>query len=143
MKQLMLEVDAFKARRGSASDGPLARSRRPAASAEQHGVQGGIGLPADEPAGETPGERTRRRAFPLALVGYFGSVVYKDKPMFEDKLATTEFQYDGVKGGAAWKTKVERYMVNKAPVLKELGVGGCAGQRHQQRLGCQAVLAET
>ena len=40
--------------------------------------------------------------------------------MFEDKLATTEFQYDGVKGGTAWKTKVERYMVYKAPVLKEL-----------------------
>ena len=40
--------------------------------------------------------------------------------MFEDKLATTEFQYDGIKNGAAWKTKVERYMVYKAPVLKEL-----------------------
>ena len=59
VKQLMLEVDAFKARQGSACDDMWARSRRPAASAEQHGVQGGIGLLADEPAGETPGECTR------------------------------------------------------------------------------------
>ena len=109
----------FEARPGSGSDDPWARSRRPAASAEQHGVQGGIGLPADEPAGETPGERTRRRTLPLKLAGSLGSVGYKDKAMFEDKLATTEFQYDGVKGGAAWKTKVERYMVYKAHVLNE------------------------
>ena len=45
---------------------------------------------------------------------------YKDKTVFEDKLATSEFQYDGVKGGTAWKTKVERYMVCKALVPKEL-----------------------
>ena len=99
---------------------PWARSRRPAASAEQHGVQVGIGLPADVPAGETPGERASRLTLPLKLAGSLGSVGYKDKPMFDDKLATTEFQYDGVKGGAAWKIKAERYMVYKAPVLKEL-----------------------
>ena len=39
--------------------------------------------------------------------------------MFEDKLATSEFQYDGVRGGTAWKTKVERKMVCKAPVIKK------------------------
>ena len=56
----------------------------------------------------------------MTLSGSLGSIGYKDRPMFEDKLATSEFQYDGVKGGTAWKTKVERYMVYKAPVLKEL-----------------------
>ena len=55
----------------------------------------------------------------MTLSGSLGSIGYKDRPMFEDKLATSEFQYDGVKGGTAWKTKVERYMVYKAPVLKE------------------------
>ena len=51
----MLEVDALKARPGSASDDPWARSKRAVAIAEQHGVQGGFGLPADESEGETPG----------------------------------------------------------------------------------------
>ena len=41
--------------------------------------------------------------------------------MFEDKLTTeAEFKFDGVNNGSAWKTKVERYMVYKAPILKEL-----------------------
>ena len=53
----------------------------------------------------------RRHALPLTLTGSLVSVGYKDEPMFEDKLATSEFQYDGVKGGTALKTKVERYMV--------------------------------
>ena len=35
-------------------------------------------------------------------------------------MRVTEFQYDGVKNGAAWKTKVERYIVYKAHVLKAL-----------------------
>ena len=41
--------------------------------------------------------------------------------MFDDKLTTeAEFKFDGVNNGSAWKTKVERYMVYKAPILKEL-----------------------
>ena len=62
----------------------------------------------------------RRHALPLRLIGSLGSVGYKDKPMFEYNHATSEFQYDGAKGGTAWRTKVDRYMVYKAPALKEL-----------------------
>ena len=41
--------------------------------------------------------------------------------MFDDKLMLNEeYRYNGVKGGAAWKSKLERYFVSKAPVLREL-----------------------
>ena len=35
-------------------------------------------------------------------------------------MLTPEHQWDGVKGGAAWKSRVERYFITKAPVLREL-----------------------
>ena len=39
--------------------------------------------------------------------------------MFDDKLNTeAELKFDGVNNGSAWKTKVERYMVYKAPTLR-------------------------
>ena len=41
--------------------------------------------------------------------------------MFDDKLTMdADFKFDSVSYGSAWKTKIERYMVYKAPVLKEL-----------------------
>ena len=41
--------------------------------------------------------------------------------MFDYKLTTeAEFKFDGINHGSAWKTKVERYMVYKAPILREL-----------------------
>ena len=41
--------------------------------------------------------------------------------MFDDKLVLNEeYRYNVVKGGAAWKSKLERYFVSKAPVLREL-----------------------
>ena len=38
--------------------------------------------------------------------------------MFEDKLATTEFQYDGVKGGTAWKTAQDNEGISNDLVVK-------------------------
>ena len=41
--------------------------------------------------------------------------------MFDDKvILTAEYQWDGVKGGAALKSRVEMYFITKAPVLREL-----------------------
>ena len=58
---------------------------------------------------------TSSGTFPVLLPGALGSVGYKDRPMFDDKLTTeAEFKFDGVNHGSAWKTKVERYMVYKA-----------------------------
>ena len=115
----MAEVDLLKiSAASSAGDDPWAR-RRHTASAEQRDVRGAMGAHADDGShAETSCGASQPHAFPLTLTGSLGSVGYEDKPMFEDKLATSEFQYDGVKGGTAWKTNVERYMVNQALVLK-------------------------
>ena len=79
------------------------------ATAEQQDVRGAMGAHADDGShAEKSRGVPRRHAVPLTLIGSLGSVGYKDKPMLEDKLATSELQYDGVKGGTAWKTKVER-----------------------------------
>ena len=41
--------------------------------------------------------------------------------MVNEKLTTeADFKFDRVNNGSAWKTKIERYMVYKAPVLKGL-----------------------
>ena len=57
----------------------------------------------------------------MALLGSLGFVGYKDRLMFDDKLTMdADFKFDGVSHGSAGKTKMERYMVYKAPVLKEL-----------------------
>ena len=45
----------------------------------------------------------------------------QDRSLFDDKvMLTAEYQWDGTKGGAAWKSRVERYFITKAPVLREL-----------------------
>ena len=53
--------------------------------------------------------------------GFLGAITFKDRTLFDDKvILTPEYQWDGVKGGAAWKSNVERYFITKAPVLREL-----------------------
>ena len=57
----------------------------------------------------------------LKMLGPLGAITFKDRGMFDDKLMLNEeYRYNGVKGGAAWKSKAERYFVSKAPVLREL-----------------------
>ena len=57
----------------------------------------------------------------MFLPGSLGSVGYKDRLMFDEKLTMeADFKFDGVNNGSAWKTKIERYMDYKAPVLQEL-----------------------
>ena len=58
---------------------------------------------------------------PLDLVDPLGTVGHRDKPMFDDKMATAvEFQFNWTKGGLAWMRKVERYFIGRAPVLFQL-----------------------
>ena len=41
--------------------------------------------------------------------------------LFDGKVVLTpEYQWDGMKGGGAWKSRVERYFITKAPVPREL-----------------------
>ena len=58
---------------------------------------------------------------PVVLTAPLGSIGYRDKALFEDKLALQpEYKSDGLKGGANWKKRVENHFISKAPVLKEI-----------------------
>ena len=35
-------------------------------------------------------------------------------------MTSEEYKFNGARGGAAWKSKVERYFIAKAPILKEI-----------------------
>ena len=126
MKELLLDVAVLKATAASsASDDPWARAQRRAASAERRDVRGGMAPPADEPS---PGETSRGHSHPnadrewqLKMPGLLGAITFKDRSLFDDKvMLSAEYHWDGTKGGANWKSRVERYFITKAPVLREL-----------------------
>ena len=68
------------------------------------------------------GRQPRARAEPLPLVlGPLGQLYDPHAKLFDDKLANqSNFQFDGSKGGAAWKGKVERYFISKCPALMKM-----------------------
>ena len=44
-----------------------------------------------------------------------------DRQIYDDKLtAQPEYKFDGVRGGPAWKSRVERYFISKVPALREI-----------------------
>jgi hypothetical protein len=52
----------------------------------------------------------------LALT--LGSIGYKDRPIFDQKMSLQEeYRFNGVKDGFKWKTKVQAYFTTCAPVL--------------------------
>ncbi len=63
----------------------------------------------------------RSTPLPLDLKGPLGAISYKDRSVFDEKLAMQEdYRFSGTKGGLAWKGKVERHMIGRAPILKEI-----------------------
>ena len=84
--------------RGPAPEGP----RRPAAAEPPHAEHGRIALP-------------------LALYGPLGAIGFKERSLFDDKMTTQEeYRFNGVKGGIAWKGKVERHFISRAPILRQI-----------------------
>ena len=76
-------------------------------------------IPRQVPSG--PATAKPRKALPLELRGPKGAIAFKERGLFDDKLALqTEFKYDGNKGGAPWKGKLERYFISRAPILKDI-----------------------
>ena len=85
------------------------------------GARRGDTSPAGPQGDEGPRDAQGRRLLPLALRGPLGAIAYKERALFDDKLALTEeYRFNGVKGGPAWKGKLERYFISKAPVLQEI-----------------------
>ena len=61
------------------------------------------------------------RRLPLQLRGPLGAIGYKDRGILDEKLALqSEFRFDGVKGGVQWKGKLERHIISRAPLLKDV-----------------------
>ena len=68
------------------------------------------------------GRRTRPKPQPLPIkIGPIGQLQDVNARLFDDRMAAQPaFQFDGSKGGAAWKSKIERYLMSKIPALSEL-----------------------
>ena len=111
---MMRDVAGLKARPVYDSSDPWTRSKLPAASP--------AAPRAEEPTrASNSGAATNERQWPLKMPGLLGAITYKDRTLFDDKvMLTPDYQWDGVKGGAAWKSSVEKYFITKAPVLREL-----------------------
>ena len=72
--------------------------------------------------GGAVGRRTRVKAQALPIkIGPIGQLESANARLFDDRIsAQSAFQFDGIKGGSAWKSKVERYFMSKCPSLLEL-----------------------
>ncbi len=82
---------------------------------------------ADQPSAAMAGPQSGRpaklakKSLPLELPGPLGGILRADRPLFDDKLMThDEYRFNGTKGGVQWKSKLERYFIAKAPILKEI-----------------------
>ena len=78
-----------------------------------HGNQGQPGFNRDG----MPRDARGKLILPLLLREHIGSAGYKDKPMFDEKhTERDEYRYAGKSGtGLAWKGKVERHFISRAP----------------------------
>ena len=85
-----------------------------------HGAAGG-GPFRPPSATAAPEAKGTKKTLPLTLPGPLGAIDRKDRSIFDEKLTLqAEYKFDGIKGGIAWKGKLERYFISKAPILKEL-----------------------
>ena len=64
--------------------------------------------------------RAKPEPLPLKL-GPLGQLYDANAKLFDDKLTSqASFQFDGSKGGATWKGKLERYFISKCPALMKM-----------------------
>ena len=79
--------------------------------------------PTRQPPGDVPraAPQNLQRVLPLQLRGPLGAIGYKERSLFDEKLASqSEYKFDGVKGGIAWKGRLERMIIARAPILKDV-----------------------
>ena len=98
-------------------------------SAQRHGAQAygdpqrqfghAGGPPQDYASSQVPQHNQAQFLLPLSL-GPMGSCLSKGRA-FDDRLCgQPEFQFNGSKGGDAWRGKTERYFISKVPALHML-----------------------
>ena len=73
-------------------------------------------------AGYGGGRKARKPAQPLPLViGALGQLHDVNAKLFDDRQASQPgYQFDGSKGGVAWKGKLENYFISKCPGMMEI-----------------------
>ena len=91
---------------GSAPDGSRAHGAPTQEAPRGYGAPGG-----SEPGGQQLG-------LPLSL-GPLGALT--TNRVFDDRVSTQEeFRFKGLKGGFAWKSKVENYLISRVPAINEI-----------------------
>ncbi len=116
VKELMEKVQALE----KAGRAPRADHRGP--DPLQHtGWRPSATAPLSAPSA---GDSTRPQAkeeLPLVLKDPLGAIGYEKRAIFDEKLASLdEYKFNGVKGGLAWKGKVERHFIARAPILRKI-----------------------
>ncbi len=73
------------------------------------------------PAGDSSLPQAKEK-LPLVLRDPLGAIGYEKRgALFDEKLASSEdYKFNGVKGGLAWKGKVERHFIARAPILRRI-----------------------
>ena len=94
---------------GGAPDG--GRAPNPYEAPTQEAPRGYGAPEGSEPGGQKPG-------LPLSL-GPLGALT--TNRIFDDRVSTQEeFRFKGLKGGYAWKSKVENYLISRVPAINEI-----------------------
>ena len=103
--QLRAELDVLKLTVDEMNDGSF-----------DHFGDGTVG------AGYGGGRKPRKPAQPLPLVvGALGQLHDVNAKLFDDRQASQPgYQFDGSKGGVAWKGKLENYFISKCPGMMEV-----------------------
>jgi len=118
VKTLIGQVAALEAR---GEDGPHAvpgRGRDPWHSGLR---RDGVSPGRDHDQQARQGGGAERTALPLELRGPFGALNFKESALFDQKISmTSDYSFNGLKGGLNWKGKVERYFISRIPVLMNI-----------------------
>jgi len=118
VKTLIGQVAALEARAGGGHPAEPGRGLDPWHSGlRRDGAPStGTGPPPAGHAADAPSQ-----SLPLKLKGPLGAINFKDRGIFDEKLATqAEYKFDGVRGGVAWKGKTERHFISRAPIIKDV-----------------------
>jgi hypothetical protein len=112
VEQLVIRVQALEAARGAAAREGAREPLLPHMRQYPPGIPGAAAVEAIDVNGPI------KLILPLGQLGNDR----RDKSIYDDKMTSqSEYRYDGGKtGGAAWKSKVERYFITKIPVAMEI-----------------------
>ena len=118
VKTLIGQVAALEARGEDGQHAVPGRGRDPWHSGLR---RDGVSPGRDHDQQARQGGGAERTALPLELRGPFGALNFKESALFDQKISmTSDYSFNGLKGGLNWKGKVERYFISRIPVLMNI-----------------------